>query len=769
MPDDERATPKLPESHEVRQHTRKDGQTSRNVVKVGSDFYVLASSLASRRTVRVLTDAENFAIFDIDGDIPEVPLEGVGFFNRDTRFLSHFELRIDGKSPYFLDSHLSDDAAQFRINQTNPDLLSPDGTITLPRDSIQIERRWILNEATLFHRVMVRNFAGVALAVSLQFAFGVDFADMFEVRGVKRKRHGEFFKPQVGADSVRFPYRGLDDTMRFAEINFDTKPSSLNSESAAFRLSLDPNEKFQLELRITGESVHGRGRDHDQVEARRQRVTSFDHAVETRRSGIAQARAGWAAVSGNNPSFDLLLKRSAADLTSMISRTAEGTFMMAGIPWFATLFGRDSLIATMATLPFNPDIAAATLRTLAGLQGSQINESRDEQPGKIVHEIRDGEMAATGEVPFARYYGSVDSTPLFLWMFGRYVETTGNLEFAEQLWPNVERGLEWIERWGDRDGDGYVEYLRETPRGLANQGWKDSFDAISHHDGQLARPPIALAEVQGYVYAAYVSVANVAARLGHGDLESRLRERADSLRRAFSRDFWLEDEGIVALALDGDKRPCRVMSSNASHCLATGLLHADQAAALSRRLMADDMFTGWGIRTLSAREYRYNPMSYHNGSVWPHDNAIAAMGLARYGNHQGALRILKGLFDAAVNLGRGSLPELFCGFPREDSVGPVPYPVACHPQAWSAASVYMILHAVLGLEVLGFEKRVVVGAQSLPPWIEALTVENLAIGSEHVSFKLRRMSEGTALEVLQKPASVMSSWIIGKASSASRL
>jgi glycogen debranching enzyme len=756
MPDDEHATPAASGSPEVRRHTRKDGQTSRNVLKVGSDFYVLASSLASRRIIRVLTHAENFAIFDVDGDIPEVPLEAVGFFHRDTRYLSHFEFRIAGRSPYFLDSYLSDDSAQLRVNQTNPDLLGADGAIELPRDSIQIERRWVLNDATLFHRSVVRNFAGVALAVPLQFGFGVDFADMFEVRGVKRKRHGEFFEPQVGTDSVRFKYRGLDGTMRYAEINFDTAPSSLNSERAAFSLSLGPNEKFQLEVRITGESEResAQVRDHAHRRGSVMRVKSFDHAVEARRSGIVHARAGWASVSGNNQLFDSLLKRSAADVTSMISRTTEGTFIMAGIPWFATLFGRDSLITTMAVMPFNPDIAAATLQTLAGLQGSKIDERRDEQPGKIVHEIRDGEMAATGEVPFARYYGSVDSTPLFLWVFGRFVETTGNLEFAEQLWPNVLRALEWIERWGDRDGDGYVEYLRETPRGLANQGWKDSFDAISHRDGQLAHPPIALAEVQGYVYAAYIGVAKVASRLGHSDIACKLNERADLLRRAFSRDFWLEDEGMVALALDGNKRPCRVMSSNASHCLATGLLDADQAGALSKRLLADDMFTGWGIRTLSAREHRYNPMSYHNGSVWPHDNAIAAMGLAQYGDHKGALRILKGLFDAATNLGRGSLPELFCGFPREEGVGPVPYPVACHPQAWSAASVYLMLQAVLGLRVLGFEKEVVVGAQSLPSWLEALTIEKLAIGSKQVSFKLQPTLEGTTLEVLQKPDSV---------------
>ena len=332
---------------------------------------------------------------------------------------------------------------------------------------------------------------------------------------------------------------------------------------------------------------------------------------------------------------------------------------------------------------------------------------------------------------------------------------TGNLAFAEELWPNAERALEWIERWGDRDGDGYVEYINKTPRGLANQGWKDSFDAISHANGELASPPIALAEVQGYVYAAYVSIADVAARLGHADVASRLSERAAALRKKFLRDFWLEPERTVALALDGEKKPCRVMASNAAHCMATGLLDADQAVALSQRLLGDEMFSGWGIRTLSTNERRYNPMSYHNGSVWPHGNAIAAIGLAQYGNRAGALRIFEVLFDAAVHLETASLPELFCGFPREPRLGPVPYPVACYPQAWSAASVFLILQALLGLEVKGFERRVSIDSPTIPPWLEWLRIEDLKVGDSSISLFPRRAGDGGVVtEVLERKGSV---------------
>jgi glycogen debranching enzyme len=722
-------------------------RVSRNVLKVGSDFYVLASALASRRVSRVLADGQSFAVFDIGGDILDYPLEALGFFHRDTRYLSHFELRIDRNTPYFLNSYLSDDKARLRVNLTNPDLKA-EGRIKLPRDQIQIERSWVLADTMLVHRLSVRNYAETPLQIPLEFFFAADFADIFEVRGIERKRHGGHLDPAVEKGVVRFSYDGLDGVRRFTEVAFDTMPQALSADRAFFLVGLARGETATLEARIAG------GTEREVMRRRPALATDFASALAARRSEIEEAQTGWARISASDKLFDSLLTRSQADLTSLISRTTDGTFMMAGIPWFATLFGRDSIITTLAVLPFNPTVAALTLRTLARMQGSQIDEAREEQPGKIVHEIRAGEMAATGEIPFGRYYGSIDSTPLFLWLYGRCVATTGNLALAEALWPSAERALEWIERWGDRDGDGYVEYMRKTPQGLANQGWKDSFDAISHANGELATAPIALAEVQGYVFAAYVSIADVAARLGHSEIASRLVERAASLKEAFSRDFWLEPERTVALALDAEKQPCRVMASNAAHCLATGLLDPDQAAALSERLLADEMFSGWGMRTLGANERRYNPMSYHNGSVWPHDNAIAAMGLARYGNRRGALRILQGLFDAAVRMETASLPELFCGFPREPRPGPVPYPVACYPQAWSAASVFMILQGILGLEVRGFEQRVVIDSPKIPAWLDWLRIEDLKVGDSFVSLFLRCTEDKVITEVLDKRGSV---------------
>ncbi len=528
----------------------------------------------------------------------------------------------------------------------------------------------------------------------------------------------------------------------FTDLVFNPAPLALDAERASFVLSLRSEERTEMEVQISTGCE------------RRKTIAApgarFADALERRMTEIAEFDAGWSRVTSSNESMNVLLRQSTADLTSMLRPSPEGTFMMAGIPWFATLFGRDSILTALFALPFNPAIAVGTLKTLASLQGAEISQRRDEQPGKIVHEIRGGEMAASGEVPFGRYYGSVDSTPLFLWLLARYVSATGDLQLGDQLWGNAQRALEWIERWGDRDGDLFVEYLRQTPRGLANQGWKDSFDAISHADGNLARPPIALCEVQGYVYAAYVTVADLAARLGHQAVAERLHERAAALKAAFIRAFWLERERTVALALDVDKKPCRVMSSNAAHCLAAGLLDDQRAQALAERLMGEDMFSGWGVRTLSSAERRFNPMSYHNGSVWPHDNAIAAAALACAKGHNGVLRILEGLLEAAMHLKTGSLPELFCGFPRDHRLGPVPYPVACHPQAWSAASVFMILQSMLGIEVMGFDRKLVIDSPAMPGWLDWIKIENLKVGDASVSFLIRRTPEVPAIEILSK-------------------
>jgi glycogen debranching enzyme len=739
----------MPRRHSIKQNNFGVGNFAQNAAPPHSpaaqrgDYHVTGSAATSRRATRVLADGSSFAVFDVAGDMLSSPSEAFGFFHQDTRFLSHMEFQIGGESPYLLNSFLSDDNAQLRINLTNPDFAASNGRPSLRRDEIQFERNWVLSDPTITQRVAVRSFAQRPVKLPVEFFFGADFADLFEVRGVPRGARGEVLDTTTTTSSVTFRYRGADDVERSTIISFDPMPDELSAECAGFNLQLEPDSQVELEMRVTCANSR------EPIPIKRA-SSDFRKILTLRRKEISDIAAGFARISASNEALDTLLRRSSADLISLVANRSSGAFIMAGIPWFATLFGRDSLITALAILPFSPTLARRTLRMLAALQGRENRPDNDEQPGKIVHEIRSGEMAATGQVPFGRYYGSIDSTPLFVWLYARYVAATGDLSLARELWPNVGAAVRWIEEFGDRDQDGYVEYIRETPRGLSNQGWKDSFDAISHADGSLAEPPIALCEVQGYVYAGFKEAADVAERIGHQDQAANWRERAARLRKAFLRDFWLRREETLALALDKNKRPCRVMASNAAHCIATGILDDVRSATLAKRLFAEDMFSGWGIRTLSAKESRYNPMSYHNGSIWPHDNAIASLGLSRIEGRIGVMKILEAVMHASVSLGTGSLPELFCGFPREPRLGPIPYPSACHPQAWGAASIFLILQAMLGMKVMGAERRLVIDSPVMPPWLDSLKIEELAVGRSTVSLMIRRTPFGAGVEVMEK-------------------
>jgi len=714
---------------------------------LGPDFEIVTSSAGSHRPTRVLADGRSFAAFNVGGDIVRSPLEALGFYHRDTRHLSQFELTIAGQAPHLLNSYLSDDRVQLRVNMTNPDLRAVNGGGRLRRDDLQIQRSWILADPVVLHRLVIHNFSGQQLRLPVEIRFNVDFSDLFEARGLHRINHGAGAAPTVHGNQVRFAYRGLDNVERCTIVEFSRKPRVLDESHAEFIIDMEPRGGFEIETYVVAEHAGEKPPLH-----RRER--SFEQALRTREAEVSVLKSDAAAISASNELVGALLGASYADLMSLTSLHGDRSFIMGGIPWFATLFGRDSIITSMSMLPFMPRLAERTLRALASLQGKTVDPSRDEQPGKIIHEIRFGEMAATGEIPFGHYYGNIDGTPLFVWLYSKYVFSTGDLKFAEDLWPNVQSALAWIENYGDRDGDGFVEYFCETPRGLANQGWKDSFDSISHADGRLADAPIALCEVQGYVYAAYLGAADVASLLGHRNLPDILRERANALKKSFLRKFWLDDKGIVALALDRDKKPCSVMASNVGHCMAAGLLEGDYLSALASRLTADDMFSGWGVRTLSALERRYNPMGYHNGSVWPHDNAFVASGLAKIKGRKGVLDIFEGLLNAAVHLNTGSLPELFCGFPRESRLGPVPYPVACHPQAWSAASIMMVVQEMIGMQVKALEHKVVFHLPVLPSFVDWLRIEDLRVGSDKISFVVRRTPTGAAIEMLKKEGSV---------------
>ena len=712
-------------------------------IQIGGQYYLVAASRASYRQKAILSHEDVFGVFDLSGDIPTAGTEDLGVFFHGTRHLDRFELRLNGDVPLFLSSRISDDNVQLVTEMTNADV-SRDGKIVVPRDTIALHRVKILVDDRLYESIELASFHDREVRCELLLMVSADFADIFELRGLRRPSRGELLAPEARRDGLLFRYRGRDGRERATRITVDAPLEPFGPTGFLHVITLAPGQRARLEVSV-GCELGG-------VAPTPRR--GYEAAADARRGAERTWLASQASIDSSNDFFNELMARSTADLAMLRSTTNGEPYVYAGIPWFATMFGRDGIITALETLAFAPAIAHGTLHRLAALQGVEVNAARDEQPGKIVHEVRDDEMAVCGEVPFGRYYGSVDSTPLFLVLAAAYVRRTGDLATAEALWPSLERALEWIERYGDRDGDGYVEYHRETPDGLANQGWKDSHDAIFHRDGRIAEPPIALVEVQGYVYAARRGLAYLATRLGKHALARDLVEAASALRRRFHDDFWIADECYYAIALDAEKRRCEIVSSNPGHCLWTGLIDREHAAAVIARLTASDMFCGWGIRTLSETAPRFNPMSYHDGSVWPHDNALIAAGFRRYGAVDAAVQVMTGLFDTSLFVDHARLPELFCGFERRPHGTPVPYPVACRPQAWAAASPFLILQAMLGLRFDPSAGRIVFHRPALPPWLEWLVIRDLRLGPATLDVRIDGPRRSSSVDVLRRTGNV---------------
>lgn len=707
-------------------------------------YDIAATSSLHERRPRTLKHNDTFAVFDHSGDVLAGPGSPEGIYYNDTRHLSQFLLTINGGvRPILLSSSLRDDNSVLNCDLTNPDLVDSEGT-ELQNDRLHIRRTRFICDDSVYERLTLTNYDVKPYPVALELRFGSDFADLFEVRGAVRLRKGTMLDTEVGHDRVVLGYRGLDEIERHTCLTFDPAPEQLAAEHALFRFDLPPGKPCSVTIEIACRKV----------ENAQHVIERLIRAYRSYRRDLRQASARAASIASSNEVFNQTVRRCIADTYMLLTDTEYGPYPYAGIPWYSTVFGRDALITAREMLWLDPEIARGVLGFLAANQAQKLDRASDAEPGKILHEMRHGEMANLGEVPFGRYYGSIDSTPLFLMLAGAYLKRTDDIDMIERLWPNFEAALKWIDDYGDRDGDGYVEYGRLTEDGLANQGWKDSHDSIFHADGRMAEGPIALAEVQAYVYAAWNAAAAMCERRGDAPRAALYRVRAGDLANRFDRDFFDEELGTYVIALDGLKAKCRVRSSNAGHVLLTGLALPTRVATVVQTMMAPSSFSGWGIRTIPVGEARYNPMSYHNGSIWPHDNALIAAGFARYGFRAETSQIFEGLVAASTYVDLRRLPELFCGFERRPANGPTFYPVSCIPQAWAAAAPLFMLQSSLGLTIDARARRVEFDQPALPASIDELTLSRLKIGDGWVDLCLRRSGAKVLVEVLAREGAI---------------
>ena len=691
-----------------------------------------------------LKHGQSFALFDERGDIVSGRNHADGLYYRDTRVLSRWRLLFNGHQPLVLSSTLRDDNAALIVDLTNPDIYDGDRLLQ-PRDTMHIVRTTFLWENGCHHRVAIVNYGEAAQRNTLRLEFDADFVDLFEVRGHRSSAHGKTGAQVAGRGRVRFDYRATDGLEQSTVVELDPVPDRLDEEAAEWDIEIAPGHRCMLFARVDPTPPS------DGASSARSFLTSMRLA----RTSLSRLSGRATAIESSNEIFNEIVRRSIADLYMLITQTEDGPYPFAGVPWFSTPFGRDGLITALEMLWVDPSVARGVLHFLARTQAREEDRKADAEPGKILHEMRHGELSRTGQVPFLRYYGTVDATPLFVLVAGRYFERTGDTETLSALWPAIVAALGWMDGPGDADGDGFIEYHSRRDDGLVNQGWKDSADSIFHADGRLAEGPIALVEVQAYTYAAKQAIAGAARALGKHAEAARLVTEAEALKVRFEERFWSEQLGSYVLALDGAKRPCEVRSSNAGHTLFAGIASEERARRVATDLLSQRFFCGWGIRTIPSGERRFNPMSYHNGSVWPHDNALIAMGLSAYRQTTAVREVFTGLFSAAGFMNLRRLPELFCGFTRRPGRGPTFYPVACSPQAWAAAAPLALLQASLGL---GFDvpgRAIVLHHPRLPRFIDEMWLRGLSLDSNaSVDLLLRRHGDDVAVNVLRREGDV---------------
>jgi glycogen debranching enzyme len=685
-----------------------------------------------------LIDGKTFLSTNVTGDIMPPGSADVGFFCHDTRFLSHLELRVNGRRAIVLSSSTDKTfVSQIELTAARATLRE---SFDLPENTVHIRRQQLISGEVFFDRFTFLNFNQNAVSLSVELLFDADFADVFEVRGIKRKVHGQFYRPIQHGNCLIFVYRGLDSTLRQTVIEMSPSPTHMHDKGTQWELQLEPGKQVQIDVTVhpvIGETPTASSRS----------TIDFPTCLRDRRERYSNWEKNVTHFASSHGIFDAVLNTAAGDFHALqIADKGEG-IIAAGIPWFATTFGRDSLIASYQTLLLDPQLARDTLRVLARYQGTEYNDWRDEEPGKILHEYRQGEMTCAGEMPFSPYYGSIDSTPLFLILLTEVYNWTADQDLVRELLPAAYKALDWIDSYGDLDKDGLVEYSRRSPKGLANQSWKDSWDANMRPDGSLPVTPIAPIEVQGYVYDAKFRMASLLKSFGDVERGEKLKQEALAISAKLE-SYWMSHASFYAIALDGKKSPVEIVSSNPGHLLFSRAIPKERARDVVRRMMQPDMFSGWGWRTLSEKESTFNPLSYHRGSVWPHDNSLIAHGMTLNGFRKPALHVLTSLFEAALNFRDYRLPELFCGVQRREQDEPVQYPVSCSPQAWASGSWFLMLTSILGIRPSAPRKELNIFNPQLPSWLEHFQIRNLRIGSSRVDLDFTRRGERTFCNVV---------------------
>lgn len=705
------------------------------------------------RNPLMLKEGEFFMFAHEDGDMPLANRAGLGLYYKDTRYLSVFETYIDNFRPVLLSSTSSRNFCA-NIQQTNPAIVI-DNRPFIREDSLNLRRTRLINEG-MHEKIEIVNFSRNHVMITMRIRLGCDFSDIFEIRGIEVIDKPALHKPRTcPKGEILFTYKGNDEYFRSTRILMFPYPDIILREGllveVAYRLSLSSHQSIAIYMQIEPYISF------DEVERTASKSVFFTDSKSCFEVALIKTQEkndNWTdsctGLQSDNQIFNVVLERGALDTRTLLTEFSEGTIPVAGLPWFMAAFGRDSLITALQSLILNPNIARDTLKFLSKFQGRVLNDWKDEEPGKIFHEIRTGELSNVNYIPHTPYFGTVDATPLFLVLFSEYINWTNDMDLFYELSSSVDAALDWVMKEGDIDGDGLIEYSRRSKRGLKNHFWKDSSDSLIMPDGSAPEPPVATVETQGYAFFGLNSIADILEREGETARASELKRWAQRLKSAFEENFWSEEDACYAMALDGNKNKTQGITSNAGHILFTGIADKDRALSVIKHMLSEEMYSGWGIRTLSKSGLSYNPMSYHNGSIWPHDNAIVLKGIKQCGAIDEFAEGLTGLFEAACSMQYMRLPELFCGFDRVSRESPISYPVACSPQAWSASAVFLLIQSMLGLAPSASSNTLFVIKPFLPKWLRRMNIYGLRVGNSDLDLSFSRDGAVTSFSVTRK-------------------